>query len=67
MDQVGMGARSASSPSDFNSAHKAAGIVFAMSSTFRFVSAGETAPGIIDVTEGWPSGNCKAAAGSGTA
>ena len=57
----GTGASALSSPSCFNSDQKSAGIACRNTATLRRTCSGSSAPGIIEATELWPSGNCSAA------
>jgi hypothetical protein len=62
----GTGASIRNSPSCFNSLQNAAGIAWRNAATLRVTCSGSSAPGITAATAGWPSGNCSAAAESGT-
>lgn len=63
---IQIGALSSIRPSDLSSAHSALGISVAMRAALALASPGRAAPGMIEATRGCPSGNCKAAAASGT-
>src|SRR5262249_20772888 len=63
---IGTGAAAGIRPSCFSSAQRSPGIGNAISVLLRSTSVGATAPGIIEETEVWPSGNCRAAAAIGT-
>ena len=54
-------------PSDLSSAHRSAWIGCLKLSTFLLTCSGLKAPGMTLTTDGWPSGNCSAAAPNGTA
>ena len=64
--QPGVGAAASSRPSLLRSLHKAAGIFRFRHARICLNSSAERGPGMTLATTGWASGNCRAAAGSGT-
>ena len=62
----GTGASDRNKPSCLSSAQKSAAIAWRNAATLRVTWSGSRAPGITEATDGWPSGNCSAATGSGT-
>ena len=65
-DQAGTGASAWIKPSCLSSAHRSPGMSWPNVATFRETWSAVNAPGITAATDGCPSGNCRAAAASGT-